>query len=116
MLSVSQFQAVARSEHTIKDPIQPLPGGGPVARHSRCIERTALESSLSESLSSSCPAAFALSGVLQRLQHVEEKFNQVTISSSISFLLCLSVLVRSHSYCQKPSQSGPVHSMTKCTF
>ncbi|XP_077177936.1 F-actin-monooxygenase MICAL2 isoform X2 [Paroedura picta] len=70
-----QFQAVARAEHAVRDPKQSLPGG-PVPRHSRCIERTALESSLSESLASSCPAAFALSGVLQRLQHVEEKFNQ----------------------------------------
>ncbi|XP_048341012.1 F-actin-monooxygenase MICAL2 isoform X5 [Sphaerodactylus townsendi] len=71
-----QFQAVARAEHTIRDPTQSLSGAGPVPRHSRYIEQTALKSSLSDSLASSCPAAFALSGVLQRLQHVEEKFNQ----------------------------------------
>ncbi|XP_015273699.1 PREDICTED: protein-methionine sulfoxide oxidase MICAL2 [Gekko japonicus] len=71
-----QFQAVARAQHAVRDPTQSLPGGGPVPGHPRCVERAALESNLSESLASSCPAAFALSGVLQRLQHVEEKFNQ----------------------------------------
>lgn len=102
----SQFQAVARVEHTVRDPMQSLPGGEPVPRHPRRVERAALESSLSESLASSCPAALALSGVLQRLQHVEEKFNQVTASSSISFLLCRSVLSRAQSHCQSHPKVG----------
>ncbi|XP_053246948.1 F-actin-monooxygenase MICAL2 isoform X2 [Podarcis raffonei] len=69
-------QAVARSEHMAREPVQSLPGPHPMARHLRHIERAELESRLSESLASSCPAAFALSGVLQRLQHVEEKYKQ----------------------------------------
>ncbi|XP_061466411.1 F-actin-monooxygenase MICAL2 isoform X4 [Rhineura floridana] len=71
-----QFQTVARADHMVREPRPSLPGAHPVARHLRCVERTELESRLSETLASSCPAAFALSGVLQRLQHVEEKINQ----------------------------------------
>lgn len=69
--------------------MQTLPNALPVTGHLRCLENTEPESSLSESLASSCPAAFALSGVLQRLQHVEEKIHQVTNSSSISLPLFL---------------------------
>ncbi|KAJ7344475.1 hypothetical protein JRQ81_000425 [Phrynocephalus forsythii] len=68
-----QFQAIARVERPAMEPMQSLP---PVARHLGCTERTELMSDFSETLASSCPAAFALSGVLQRLQHVEEKINQ----------------------------------------
>ncbi|XP_054828895.1 F-actin-monooxygenase MICAL2 isoform X2 [Eublepharis macularius] len=71
-----QFQAVARADHTVRDSTQSLSGAQPTPRYSRCTEQTVLESDFSESLASSCPAAFALSGVLQRLQHVEEKINQ----------------------------------------
>ncbi|XP_053101043.1 F-actin-monooxygenase MICAL2 [Hemicordylus capensis] len=71
-----QFQVVARAEHTVRESMQSLPGPDPMTRHLRSLEHTELESRLSETLASSCPAAFALSGVLQRLQHVEEKFNQ----------------------------------------
>ncbi|XP_062973360.1 F-actin-monooxygenase MICAL2 isoform X1 [Elgaria multicarinata webbii] len=71
-----QFQAVARADRTVMEPTQSLPGAPPVAKHLRCIERTELKPNLSETLASSCPAAFALSGVLLRLQHVEEKYNQ----------------------------------------
>lgn len=80
--SISQFQAVARSEQISREPVQSLPGPHPMARHLRHIERAELESRLSESLASSCPAAFALTGVLQRLQHVEEKYKQVMARSS----------------------------------
>ncbi|KAF7245618.1 [F-actin]-monooxygenase MICAL2, partial [Varanus komodoensis] len=68
----------------VREPTQSLPGAPPEARHLRCIDRTELEPSLPDTLASSCPAAFALSGVLLRLQRVEEKCNQVTNSSSIS--------------------------------
>ncbi|XP_066495211.1 F-actin-monooxygenase MICAL2 isoform X2 [Tiliqua scincoides] len=71
-----QFQAVARAERAVREPMQTLPGAHPVTGHLKCLERTEPESRLPESLASSCPAAFALSGVLQRLQHVEEKINQ----------------------------------------
>ncbi|KAH0620877.1 hypothetical protein JD844_021743 [Phrynosoma platyrhinos] len=76
ILSVSQFQAIARADHRVREPAQSLPGAPPVTRYMGCAEPTELKSSLSETLASSCPAAFALSGVLQRLQHVEEKINQ----------------------------------------
>ncbi|XP_044281526.1 F-actin-monooxygenase MICAL2 isoform X2 [Varanus komodoensis] len=72
----SQFQAVARADRLVREPTQSLPGAPPEARHLRCIDRTELEPSLPDTLASSCPAAFALSGVLLRLQRVEEKCNQ----------------------------------------
>ncbi|XP_072841873.2 F-actin-monooxygenase MICAL2 isoform X6 [Pogona vitticeps] len=72
----SQFQAIARADRPAREPMQSLPAPPPVARHLGCTERTELMSNLSETLASSCPAAFALSGVLQRLQYVEEKINQ----------------------------------------
>uniref|UniRef100_A0A6J0TWW6 F-actin-monooxygenase MICAL2 isoform X2 n=1 Tax=Pogona vitticeps TaxID=103695 RepID=A0A6J0TWW6_9SAUR len=72
----SQFQAIVRAERPAREPMQSLPAPPPVARHLGCTERTELMSNLSETLASSCPAAFALSGVLQRLQYVEEKINQ----------------------------------------
>lgn len=83
IVSVSQFQAIARAERPAREPMQSLPAAPPVARHLDCTERTELMSNFSETLASSCPAALALSGVLQRLQHVEEKINQVTSSSSL---------------------------------
>ncbi|XP_067318756.1 F-actin-monooxygenase MICAL2 isoform X2 [Anolis sagrei] len=70
--SKSQFQATARPDRVVRDPMQSLPAARPMS----CVEQSELNSSLSETLASSCPAAFALSGVLQRLQHVEEKINQ----------------------------------------
>nr|XP_016851075.1 PREDICTED: protein-methionine sulfoxide oxidase MICAL2 isoform X3 [Anolis carolinensis] len=74
--SKSQFQAIARADRVVRKPKQSLPEAPPVVRPLSCVEQTELNSSLSETLASSCPAAFALSGVLQRLQHVEEKINQ----------------------------------------
>ncbi|XP_074853466.1 F-actin-monooxygenase MICAL2 isoform X2 [Carettochelys insculpta] len=72
----SQFQAVVRTEHVVREPKQSLHGSDGVARGSRMIEKTDLQSRLSETLASTCPAAFVISGVLKRLQHVEEKINQ----------------------------------------
>ncbi|TFK00171.1 protein scribble-like protein [Platysternon megacephalum] len=72
----SQFQAVARTEHVVREPKQSLHGSDRVARGSRIIEKTDIQSRLSETLASTCPAAFVISGVLKRLQHVEEKINQ----------------------------------------
>ncbi|XP_043372655.1 F-actin-monooxygenase MICAL2 isoform X1 [Dermochelys coriacea] len=72
----SQFQAVARTEHAVREPKQSLHSSDHVARGSRIIEKTDMQSRLSETLASTCPAAFVISGVLKRLQHVEEKINQ----------------------------------------
>nr|XP_023955522.1 F-actin-monooxygenase MICAL2 isoform X9 [Chrysemys picta bellii] len=72
----SQFQAVARTEHVVREPKQSLHGSDRVARGSRIVEKTDIQSRLSETLASTCPAAFVISGVLKRLQHVEEKINQ----------------------------------------
>ncbi|XP_039390141.1 F-actin-monooxygenase MICAL2 isoform X3 [Mauremys reevesii] len=72
----SQFQAVASTEHVVREPKQSLHGSDRVARGSRIIEKTDMQSRLSETLASTCPAAFVISGVLKRLQHVEEKINQ----------------------------------------
>uniref|UniRef100_A0A8D0CBE0 Microtubule associated monooxygenase, calponin and LIM domain containing 2 n=1 Tax=Salvator merianae TaxID=96440 RepID=A0A8D0CBE0_SALMN len=69
-------QAVARAECAVREPMQSLPEVLPQPGHLRAIERTEQQSCLSQTLASSCPAAFALSGVLQRLQHVEEKIHQ----------------------------------------
>ncbi|XP_065450952.1 F-actin-monooxygenase MICAL2 isoform X18 [Chrysemys picta bellii] len=71
-----QFQAVARTEHVVREPKQSLHGSDRVARGSRIVEKTDIQSRLSETLASTCPAAFVISGVLKRLQHVEEKINQ----------------------------------------
>uniref|UniRef100_A0A8C0HJL5 F-actin monooxygenase n=1 Tax=Chelonoidis abingdonii TaxID=106734 RepID=A0A8C0HJL5_CHEAB len=72
----SQFQAVTSTEHVVREPKQSLHGSDRVARGSRIIEKTDMQSRLSETLASTCPAAFVISGVLKRLQHVEEKINQ----------------------------------------
>ncbi|XP_043406171.1 F-actin-monooxygenase MICAL2 isoform X1 [Chelonia mydas] len=72
----SQFQAVARTEHVVREPKQSLHSSDRVARGSRIIEKTDMQSRLSETLASTCSAAFVISGVLKRLQHVEEKINQ----------------------------------------
>nr|XP_032647689.1 F-actin-monooxygenase MICAL2 isoform X5 [Chelonoidis abingdonii] len=71
-----QFQAVTSTEHVVREPKQSLHGSDRVARGSRIIEKTDMQSRLSETLASTCPAAFVISGVLKRLQHVEEKINQ----------------------------------------
>nr|XP_032647686.1 F-actin-monooxygenase MICAL2 isoform X2 [Chelonoidis abingdonii] len=69
-------QAVTSTEHVVREPKQSLHGSDRVARGSRIIEKTDMQSRLSETLASTCPAAFVISGVLKRLQHVEEKINQ----------------------------------------
>lgn len=86
--SVSQFQVVARSEHEVREPKQSLNGSDHMARRAKTVQKTDPQPSLSETsenLASACSAAFVLSGVLERLQHLEEKLKQVT-SKFFSFL------------------------------
>ncbi|NXR22790.1 MICA2 monooxygenase, partial [Cinclus mexicanus] len=77
--SVSQFQVVARSEHEVREPKQSLNGSDHMARRAKTVPKTDPQPSLSETsenLASACSAAFVLSGVLERLQHLEEKMKQ----------------------------------------
>ncbi|NXF23158.1 MICA2 monooxygenase, partial [Rhodinocichla rosea] len=77
--SVSQFQVVARSEHEVREPKQSLNGSDHMARRAKTVHKTDPQPSLSETsenLASACSAAFVLSGVLERLQHLEEKIKQ----------------------------------------
>uniref|UniRef100_A0A8C3P093 F-actin monooxygenase n=1 Tax=Cyanoderma ruficeps TaxID=181631 RepID=A0A8C3P093_9PASS len=74
-----QFQVVARSEHEVREPKQSLNGSAHMARRAKTVHKTDPQSSLSETsenLASACSAAFVLSGVLERLQHLEEKMKQ----------------------------------------
>ncbi|NXW45404.1 MICA2 monooxygenase, partial [Nyctiprogne leucopyga] len=76
---VSQFQVVARSEHKVREPKQSFNGSDHMARRGKTLQKTDTQPSLSETsenLSSACSAAFVLSGVLERLQHLEEKMKQ----------------------------------------
>ncbi|NXK39609.1 MICA2 monooxygenase, partial [Piprites chloris] len=77
--SVSQFQVVARSEQEVREPKQSLNGSDHMARRAKTVQKTDTQPSLSETsenLASACSAAFVLSGVLERLQHLEEKMKQ----------------------------------------
>ncbi|NWR27774.1 MICA2 monooxygenase, partial [Tachuris rubrigastra] len=77
--SVSQFQVVARSEHEVREPKQSLNGSDHMARRAKTVQKTDTQPSLSETsenLASACSAAFVLSGVLERLQYLEEKMKQ----------------------------------------
>ncbi|NXL90703.1 MICA2 monooxygenase, partial [Alectura lathami] len=77
--SVSQFQVVARTEHEVRETKQSLSGSDHMARRPKTVEKTDTQPSLSETsenLASACSAAFVLSGVLERLQHLEEKMKQ----------------------------------------
>ncbi|NXK01743.1 MICA2 monooxygenase, partial [Herpetotheres cachinnans] len=77
--SVSQFQVVARSEHEVREPKQSLNGSDHMARRAKTVQKPDTHPSLSETsenLASACSAAFVLSGVLERLQHLEEKMKQ----------------------------------------
>ncbi|XP_074774574.1 F-actin-monooxygenase MICAL2 isoform X7 [Athene noctua] len=74
-----QFQVVARSEHEVREPKQSLSGSDHMARRARTVLKPDTQPSLSETsenLASACSAAFVLSGVLERLQHLEEKMKQ----------------------------------------
>ncbi|XP_059681823.1 F-actin-monooxygenase MICAL2 isoform X5 [Gavia stellata] len=74
-----QFQVVARSEHEVREPKQSLNGSDHMARRAKTVQKTDSQPSLSETsenLASACSAAFVLSGVLERLQHLEEKMKQ----------------------------------------
>ncbi|NWX21810.1 MICA2 monooxygenase, partial [Aegotheles bennettii] len=77
--SVSQFQVVARSEHEVRESKQSLNGSDHMARRTKTVQKPDTQPSLSETsenLASACSAAFVLSGVLERLQHLEEKMKQ----------------------------------------
>ncbi|OXB60402.1 hypothetical protein ASZ78_000808 [Callipepla squamata] len=77
--SVSQFQVVARTEHEVRETKQSLNGSDHMARRPKAIEKKGIQRSLSETpenLASACSAAFVLSGVLERLQHLDEKMKQ----------------------------------------
>ncbi|NWI25416.1 MICA2 monooxygenase, partial [Sula dactylatra] len=77
--SVSQFQVVARSEHEVRELKQSLNGSDHMARRAKTVQKPDTQPSLSETsenLSTACSAAFVLSGVLERLQHLEEKMKQ----------------------------------------
>ncbi|NXD76224.1 MICA2 monooxygenase, partial [Halcyon senegalensis] len=77
--SVSQFQVVARSEHEVREPKQALNGSDHMARRAKTVQNPdpqLTRSETSENLASACSAAFVLSGVLERLQHLEEKMKQ----------------------------------------
>ncbi|XP_069713661.1 F-actin-monooxygenase MICAL2 isoform X1 [Phaenicophaeus curvirostris] len=74
-----QFQVVARSEHEVREPTQSLNGSDHKARRAKTVQKPDTQPSLSETsenLASACSAAFVLSGVLERLQHLEEKMKQ----------------------------------------
>ncbi|NWU98920.1 MICA2 monooxygenase, partial [Upupa epops] len=77
--SVSQFQVVARREHEVREPKQSLNGSDHMSRRAKTVQKTDTQPSLSETsenLASACSAAFVLSGVLERLQNLEEKIKQ----------------------------------------
>lgn len=79
---------VARSEHEVREHKQSLDGSDHMARRAKTVQKADTQPSLSETsenLASACSAAFLLSGVLERLQHLEEKMKQVT-SNFFSFL------------------------------
>ncbi|XP_052549224.1 F-actin-monooxygenase MICAL2 isoform X4 [Tympanuchus pallidicinctus] len=74
-----QFQVVARPEHEVRETKQSLNGSDHMARRPKALEKTDIQRSLSETsenLASACSAAFVLSGVLERLQHLDEKMKQ----------------------------------------
>eukprot|EP00076_Gallus_gallus_P021034 XP_015141919.1 F-actin-monooxygenase MICAL2 isoform X6 [Gallus gallus] len=74
-----QFQVVARTEHEVRETKQSLNGSDHMARRPKAIGKTDIQRSLSETsenLASACSAAFVLSGVLERLQHLDEKMKQ----------------------------------------
>nr|XP_047926052.1 F-actin-monooxygenase MICAL2 isoform X4 [Anser cygnoides] len=74
-----QFQVVARTEHEVREPKQSLNGSDHMARRPKTVEKTDTRPSLSETsenLASACSTAFVLSGVLKRLQNLEEKMKQ----------------------------------------
>ncbi|KAM9373029.1 LOW QUALITY PROTEIN: F-actin-monooxygenase MICAL2 [Phaethornis superciliosus] len=74
-----QFQVVARSEHEVREPRLSLNGSDHMARRAKTVQKPDTQTSLSETsenLASACSAAFVLSGVLERLQHLEEKMKQ----------------------------------------
>uniref|UniRef100_A0A8D0L0K7 F-actin monooxygenase n=1 Tax=Strix occidentalis caurina TaxID=311401 RepID=A0A8D0L0K7_STROC len=63
----------------VREPKQSLNGSDHMARRARTVLKPDTQPSLSETsenLASACSAAFVLSGVLERLQHLEEKMKQ----------------------------------------
>ncbi|XP_064513362.1 F-actin-monooxygenase MICAL2 isoform X2 [Pseudopipra pipra] len=72
-------QVVARSEHEVREPKQSFSGSDHMTRRAKTVQKPDTQPSLSETsenLASACSAAFVLSGVLERLQHLEEKMKQ----------------------------------------
>ncbi|XP_052549222.1 F-actin-monooxygenase MICAL2 isoform X2 [Tympanuchus pallidicinctus] len=79
LLSQPKRQVVARPEHEVRETKQSLNGSDHMARRPKALEKTDIQRSLSETsenLASACSAAFVLSGVLERLQHLDEKMKQ----------------------------------------
>ncbi|NWY00055.1 MICA2 monooxygenase, partial [Nothoprocta ornata] len=77
--SLSQFQVVAKPEGEVREPKQYFSGPEQMARRAKTVGKAEIQRSLSENsetLTSACSAAFVLSGVLERLQHLEEKMKQ----------------------------------------
>ncbi|XP_010224762.1 PREDICTED: protein-methionine sulfoxide oxidase MICAL2, partial [Tinamus guttatus] len=74
-----QFQVVARPEGEVREPKQSCSGPEQTARRAKTVGKAEIQRSLSENsetLTSASSAAFVLSGVLERLQHLEEKMKQ----------------------------------------
>ncbi|NXP09043.1 MICA2 monooxygenase, partial [Thinocorus orbignyianus] len=76
---LAMLKESSTSEHEVREPKQSLNGSDHMARRAKTVQKTDTKPSLSETsenLASACSAAFVLSGVLERLQHLEEKMKQ----------------------------------------
>ncbi|KAM8807869.1 F-actin-monooxygenase MICAL2 [Eudromia elegans] len=74
-----QFQVVARPEREVRERKQSFSGPEQMTRRAKTVGKAEIQRSLSENsetLTSACSAAFVLSGVLERLQHLEEKMKE----------------------------------------
>ncbi|XP_078537051.1 F-actin-monooxygenase MICAL2 isoform X3 [Lissotriton helveticus] len=86
-----QFQGAGRAPLVAREPMQPTQAAARVTRESRIpqkaddsskpriLEKAAVQPKLldcGEAFPSTCPAALAIAGILDRLQHLEEKINQ----------------------------------------
>ncbi|KAM8938736.1 F-actin-monooxygenase MICAL2 [Pelodytes ibericus] len=74
-----QFQAVARTQPLVRLPARPINGPAAVSRETKPVAKADSKPEFADStddLTSLCPSALALSGILERLQHIEEKARQ----------------------------------------
>ncbi|XP_053304933.1 F-actin-monooxygenase MICAL2 isoform X2 [Spea bombifrons] len=74
-----QFQTLARSQSVLKVSTQPPHGPSPVSRDPKPTAKAdggSVCADGADSVASVYPAALALSGILERLQHIEEKAQQ----------------------------------------